>query len=163
VFGPGQLLAHNRQSFIAWFIRRAIDGEVIELFGEGRQRRDLNYVDDVVDALLLAGASEEAEGEIFNLGGDHPISLAELAEELIAQTGCGYVSAVPFPPERQLIDIGNVYSSYQKIEKALGWQPRTKLRDGLAQTIKFYQQHREHYWYGNVYSIPPAFASKARA
>jgi UDP-glucose 4-epimerase len=161
VYGPRQLLAHNRQSFIAWFIRKAIDGEVIELFGEGRQRRDLNYVDDVVDALLLAGASEEAEGEIFNLGGDQPISLAELAEELIAQTGCGSVCPVPFPTERQLIDIGNVYSSYQKIEQALGWQPRTTLNDGLEQTIKFYQQHREEYWYGNVYPISPALASTA--
>ena len=68
--------------------------------------------------LLFAGASEEAEGEIYNLGGDEPISLAELAEELIAQTGCGSVRAVPFPPERQIIDIGNVYSSYRKIETA---------------------------------------------
>ncbi len=153
VYGPRQLLAHNRQSFIAWFIRQAMDGEVIELFGEGRQRRDLNYVDDVVEALLLAGASEEAESEIFNLGGAEPISLAELADELIAQTGCDSVRPVPFPPERQIIDIGNVYSSFAKIEAALGWRPRTSLRDGLAQTIAFYQQHREQYWNGNANSL----------
>jgi UDP-glucose 4-epimerase len=153
VYGPRQLLAHNRQSFIAWFIRQAMDGAEIELFGEGRQRRDLNYVDDVVDALLRAGASEEAEGEIYNLGGAEPISLAELAHELIAQTGCGSVRAVPFPPERQIIDIGNVYSSFAKIETVLGWRPRTSLRAGLAQTIEFYRQHREHYWNGNADSV----------
>ena len=146
VYGPRQLLHHNRQSFIAWFIRQAMDDGVIELFGEGRQRRDLNYVDDVVEALLLAGASETAEGEIFNLGGDEPISLAELAEELIALTGQGSARAVPFPPERQLIDIGNFYSSYRKIERALGWRPRTPLREGLARTIEFYTAHRAHYW-----------------
>ena len=145
-YGPRQLLRHNRQGFIAWFIRQAIDGGVIELFGEGRQRRDLNYVDDVVEALLLAGASERAEGEIFNLGGTEPISLAELAAELIAQTGRGSLRSVPFPPERQLIDIGNFYSSYAKIETILGWRPRTPLRVGLARTIEFYQQHRAHYW-----------------
>src|SRR3989440_11377020 len=145
-YGPRQLLWHDRQGFIAWFIRQAIDGGVIELFGEGRQRRDLNYVDDVVEALLLAGASERAEGEIFNLGGTEPISLAELAAELIAQTGRGSLRSVPFPPERQLIDIGNFYSSYAKIETILGWRPRTPLRAGLARTIEFYQQHRAHYW-----------------
>jgi nucleoside-diphosphate-sugar epimerase len=80
-------MRHNRQGFIAWFIRQAIDGGVIELYGEGRQRRDMNYVEDVVDALLLAGASEEAEGEVYNLGGDEPVSLAELAEELISHHG----------------------------------------------------------------------------
>ncbi len=161
VYGPRQLLAHNRQSFIAWFIRQAMDGDVIELFGEGRQRRDLNYVEDVVDALLCAGASEAGEGEIYNLGGDEPISLVELAAELIAQTGCGSVRAVPFPPERQIIDIGNVYSSYRKIETALGWHPRTPLKVGLARTIEFYRQHREHYWHGNADSIPRPLATTA--
>ena len=145
-YGPRQLLWHNRQGFIAWFIRQAMDGAVIELFGEGKQRRDLNYVDDVVDAVLLAGASEAAEGKIFNLGGEEPVSLAELAKELISLTGQGSVRSVPFPPERQLIDIGNFYSSYSKIETALGWRPRTPLRLGLKATIEFYRQNRAQYW-----------------
>jgi UDP-glucose 4-epimerase len=144
-YGPRQLVRHNRQGFIAWFIRQAIDGDVIKLFGGGRQQRDLNYVDDVVEALLLAGASERSEGQIYNLGAE-PVSLSDLADELIRLTGRGNVRRVPFPPERQLIDIGNYYSSYQKIELALGWQPRTPLRVGLARTIEFYRQHRLHYW-----------------
>ena len=145
-YGPRQLLRHRRQGFIAWFIRQAIDGGVIELFGEGQQRRDLNYVDDVVEALLLAGASERAEGEIFNLGGTESISLAELAAELIALTGRGSVRSMPFPPEQQLIDIGNFHSSYRKLETTLGWRPRTPLRAGLTRTIEFYRAHRAHYW-----------------
>lgn len=145
-YGPRQLMHHNRQGFIAWFMRQAIDGGVIELFGEGRQRRDLNYVGDVVDALLLAGASEAAEGEIYNLGGDKPISLAELAEELISITGRGSLRPVPFPTEQQLIDVGNTYSSFAKIESAIGWRPRTELREGLERTVEFYRQHRTHYW-----------------
>ena len=146
VYGPRQLLCHNRQSFIAWFIRQAIDGGEIELFGEGKQLRDLCYVDDVVDAFLVAGASEGADGEVFNLGGDEPVSLNELASELIALTGCGSMRATPFPLERQLIDIGNFYASYRKIEQTLGWRPRTPLRVGLSRTIEFYRRHREHYW-----------------
>ncbi|MFL6334280.1 MAG: NAD-dependent epimerase/dehydratase family protein [Pyrinomonadaceae bacterium] len=144
-YGPRQLIHHNRQGFIAWFIRQAIEGGVIELYGEGRQRRDMNYVDDVVEALLLAGASEEAEGEIYNLGGDEPVSLAELAEELISITGRGTVRTVPFPPERQLIDVGNTHSSFAKLEAAVGWRPRTPLREGLRRTVEFYERNRAHY------------------
>lgn len=145
-YGARQQLQHNRQGFIAWFIRQAMDGGVIELFGEGRQRRDLNYIDDVVDALLLAGASEEADGKIFNLGHDQIISLAEVARETIRLTGRGTAIGVPFPQERQLIDIGNCYCSYAKIEQALGWRPRVNLTEGLRRTIEFYRDNREHYW-----------------
>lgn len=153
-YGPRQLMQHDRQSFIAWFTRQAIDGQVIELFGGGGQRRDLNYVDDVVEALLLAGASESAEGEVFNLGGES-ISLAEVADELVSLTARGSVRHVPFPPERLLIDIGNFHSSFGKIEKVLGWRPRTPLRLGLARTVEFYQHHRAHYWTtSNVSSFP---------
>ncbi len=145
-YGPRQLVRHDRQGFIGWFIRKALDGGVIELFGEGRQRRDMNYVDDVVEALLLAGASEAAEGEFFNLGGLAPVSLSDLAGKLISLTGRGSINLVPFPPERQLIDVGNAYSSYQKIETAVGWRPRTPLEKGLTRTIEFYERNRTHYW-----------------
>lgn len=144
-YGPRQQLQHNRQGFIAWFVRQALNGEVIELFGDGKQRRDLNYVDDVVDALLLAGVSEEAEGKVFNLGNHEIISLAEVAEEVIKLTGRGRAVGVPFPVERQLIDVGNCYCSYQKLEKLLGWRPRVGLRDGLRRTIEFYGRNREQY------------------
>ena len=152
-YGPRQLLNHDRQGFIPWFIRKAVDGDVIELFGDGRQKRDMNYVDDVVEALLLAGASEACEGDIFNLGGDTPVTLRDLAQELISITGRGSVQSVPFTPERQLVDIGNAYSSYRKIESVLGWRPRTRLRESLALTIEFYQKHRDHYWNPNVCSV----------
>lgn len=144
-YGPRQLLCHDRQGFIPWFIRGAMEGKVLELFGDGKQRRDLNYVDDVVEALLLAGASEATDGEIFNLGAPEPVSVAELAEELISLTGRGQMRAVPFPTERQLIDIGNFYSSYAKIERVIGWRPRTSLRTGLALTIDYYKKYGQHY------------------
>jgi UDP-glucose 4-epimerase len=137
---------HDRHSFIAWFIRQAMEGGVIELFGEGKQRRDLNYVDDVTEALLLAGANENAEGGVFNLGGQEPIILSALADELINLTGRGSVRCLPFPPERQSIEIGNAYSTYEKIQSVLGWRPRTSLREGLTRTIQFYQKDRDHYW-----------------
>ena len=144
-YGPRQLLCHDRQGFIPWFIRGAMEGNVLELFGDGQQRRDLNYVDDVVEAMLLTGASEATDGEIYNLGALDPVSIAELARELISLTGRGQIRAVPFPIERQLIDIGNFYSSYRKIEGAVGWRPRTSLQTGLALTIDYYKKYGTHY------------------
>ncbi|HLM01094.1 MAG TPA: NAD-dependent epimerase/dehydratase family protein [Pyrinomonadaceae bacterium] len=145
-YGPRQQMHHNRQGFIAWFIRQAIDGETIQLFGDGRQSRDMNYIDDVVDALLLAGLSEEAEGEIFNLGHHQIVSLAEIAGKLINLTGRGAIVGVAFPPERQLTDVGNCNCSYKKIEQILGWRPQVDLDEGLKRTIEFYQRNRDRYW-----------------
>ncbi len=145
-YGPGQLMKHNRQAFIGWFIRQVIDGEEIQIFGDGEQRRDLNFVDDVVDAFLRAGAGDQSNGRIYNLGGDEPISLKSLAELLIELAGRGTFRLVPFPAERKRIDVGDVYSSYTRIRDDLGWRPNTSLREGLSRTIDYYRKYREHYW-----------------
>ena len=152
-YGPRQLLDHDRQGFIPWFIRKAIDGETIRLYGGGKQRRDLNYVDDVVEAFLLVATNELADGDIFNLGAEKEISLERLALELISITGRGKVESVAFPAERQGIEIGNIFSSYEKISSILGWKPETDLRTGLSRTVDFYIKNREKYWNGSTVPI----------
>jgi len=144
-YGPRQLIRHARQGFIGWFVRQALLGEEIQLFGDGSQRRDFDYVDDVVDAFLRAGAMDAADGEIFNLGGDAPLSLLELTKLLIQVAGHGSYRLVPFPPERRRIDIGDFYADAGKIARVLGWVPRVPLRDGLARTLAFYREHKERY------------------
>jgi UDP-glucose 4-epimerase len=144
-YGPRQLISHNRQGFIGWFIRKAVLGEEIQIFGDGAQKRDFDYVDDVVDAFLRAGASDAADGEVFNLGGETPISLLELVKLMIELAGHGSYTLVPFPPERKKIDIGDFYADAGKIERTLGWTPRISLRDGLARTLAYYREHKERY------------------
>ncbi|HEY7062425.1 MAG TPA: NAD-dependent epimerase/dehydratase family protein [Chloroflexota bacterium] len=144
-FGPRQLMKHNRQGFLPWFIRQVLDDEEIQLFGDGQQRRDFTYVDDVLDAFLLAGCTEGTDAEIYNLGGESA-SLQQVVEMLIRLAGSGSYRLVPFPAEKRVIDIGSYEADYGKIQQALGWQPRVSLRDGLARTIAFYKEHREHYW-----------------
>ncbi len=144
-YGPRQLIRHNRQGFIGWFIRQAVLGETIQLFGDGTQKRDFDYVDDVVDAFLRAGAMEEADGQVFNLGGDAPVSLLELARTLVEIAGHGAYVLSPFPPERKRIDIGDFYADTTKIRRALGWAPKVPLRDGLERTIDYYRRHRDRY------------------
>ena len=145
-YGPRQLMKHNRQGFIGWFIRLAIDGQEISVYGDGKQLRDLNYVHDVAESFLLAGASEKANGHVFNLGGLHPVSLLELVEMLMELCPQASYRLVPFPQDKKRIDIGDYYGDYGKVKATLGWEPEVPLREGLAETIDFYRQHREHYW-----------------
>jgi UDP-glucose 4-epimerase len=144
-YGPRQLIRHNRQGFIGWFMRKITLGEPIQLFGDGSQRRDFDYVDDVVDAFLRAGAMPEADGGIFNLGGDAPVSLKDLVDLMIDIAGRGSYTLTPFPPERAKIDIGDFHADTTRIRNTLGWEPRTSLRDGITQTLDFYARHKEHY------------------
>jgi UDP-glucose 4-epimerase len=144
-YGPRQLIRHARQGFIAWFVRQAVLGEEIQIFGDGSQKRDFDYVDDVVDAFLRAGASEAAAGQVFNLGGQGAVSLLELARTLIEIAGQGSYALAPFPPERKLIDIGDFQADASKVRQALGWRPRVTLREGLEKTVAYYRQNKEHY------------------
>ena len=144
-YGPRQLIRHDRQGFIGWFVRKATLGEEIQIFGDGSQRRDFDYVDDVVDAFLRAGASDESDGQVFNLGGETPVSLLDLTRLLIEVAGRGSYTVVPFPPERRKIDIGDFYADATKIRTALGWAPRVDLREGLARTLDYYSKHKERY------------------
>jgi len=145
VYGPRQLIRHNRQGFIGWFIRLAIEGREIQVFGDGAQLRDFVFVDDAAEAFLYAGALDACDGEVFNVGGDEPISHKDLVALLIEVAGSGSVRFVEWPPEKKRIDIGSFYSDSSKFRRAVGWQPRVGLRDGLRQTIAFYRQHMDHY------------------
>jgi UDP-glucose 4-epimerase len=145
-YGPRMLVKNNRQTAIGWLIRQAMDGERITVFGDGLQLRDFTYVDDAVDAFLMAGANDAANGQVFNVGAIEPISLRGLAELLIEVAGTGSYELVPFPADRKAIDIGSIYVDDRKIRRVLKWRPRVDLREGLAQTTAFYGAHRAEYW-----------------
>jgi UDP-glucose 4-epimerase len=145
VYGPRQLIKHNRQGFIAWFIRQVVENREILLYGDGSQIRDFVYVDDAADAFLRAGASDDCNGQAFNVGGMEPISLRDLVEMLIEIAGTGRFRLVEWPPEKQAIDIGDFRADSSLIGRTLGWQPVTRLRDGLRQTIEFYRAHLDKY------------------
>ena len=145
-YGPRMVVKHARQTALGWFVRQALDNEQISIYGDGTQQRDYTYVDDAVEAFMLAALNPAADGQIYNLGGDQPVAHLDLIESLIEVTGQGSYRLVPFPPEKARIDIGSVYSDYSKIKQALGWQPTTSLRQGLAATVAFYREHRDLYW-----------------
>jgi UDP-glucose 4-epimerase len=145
VYGPRQLLKHNRQGFIAWFIRLAMEDREIEIYGDGSQRRDFVYVHDAADAFLRAGADEASNGQVLNVGGLEPVAHRDVVELLIRIAGTGRHRFVEWPPEKKAIDIGDFYADSTRIAQTLGWVPRTTLADGLRQTIEFYRQHFDRY------------------
>jgi UDP-glucose 4-epimerase len=145
VYGPRQLIKHNRQGFVAWFIRLAIEDQTIQIYGDGSQLRDFVFVDDAADAFLRAGATDAVNGEVFNVGGDRPISHRELTSLLVDVAGSGRVKYVDWPADRKAIDIGSFYTDSSKFAAATGWSPRVTLRDGLRRTVDFYREHLAHY------------------
>lgn len=145
-YGPGMRVKDARQTFLGIWVRLLLEGKAIKVFGDGLQLRDFNFVDDCVDALLLAGASNAANGKVFNLGSPEVISLMDLAKLMVSLGHGGSYEIIPFPPERKVIDIGNYYSDFSLIKKELGWYPTIGLEKGLYKTMEYYHAHKDQYW-----------------
>jgi UDP-glucose 4-epimerase len=145
VYGPRQLIRHNRQGFIGWFIRLAVEGREIQVFGDGSQVRDFVHVDDVSDAFLRAGASDDCNGGVFNVGGSEPIAHRDLVALLIDAAGRGSMKLIDWPDEKRRIDIGSFYSDSTRFTTTTGWTPAVTLRDGLTSTLAYYREHYAHY------------------
>jgi UDP-glucose 4-epimerase len=145
-YGPRMRVKDDRQTFLGTWLRLVVEGQELLVFGDGTQRRDFTYVDDAVEAFLLAGASPEADGEVFNVGGEPPVSLRELAELLVEIAGGGSYRLVSFPEERRSIDIGDYFADDAKIRGRLGWEPRVGLREGLDRSLAYYREQGADYW-----------------
>lgn len=145
-YGPRMRVRDARQTFLGVWLRLVVQGRPFQVFGDGTQLRDFDYVDDAVRAFLLAALRDDARGRVYNLGSDEVISLRQLAELLVELNGGGEFELVPFPADRQPIDIGDFYADFSRIRAELGWEPRMPLRDGLARSLAFYRAEGEHYW-----------------
>jgi UDP-glucose 4-epimerase len=145
-YGPAMRVKDARQTFLGLWLRLAVQGQPIRVFGDGNQLRDFNFVDDVVEALLLAATSDEAIGQVINLGSDEVISLKDLAQLLVEANGSGSWELVPFPSDRKAIDIGDYYGDWGRAKKLLGWHPKVSLRAGLERSLAYYRTHGSAYW-----------------
>jgi UDP-glucose 4-epimerase len=142
--GPRMRIKDARQTFVGVWIRRLLEGKPIEVWG-GAQLRDFTYVDDAVEAFLLAAAHPKAIGAVFNLGGPPPLTLLKLAQLLVAINGSGDVAVREFPRERKKIDIGDYYADDRLIGRKLGWKPRTDLCTALTRTLAYYRAELKNY------------------
>lgn len=145
-YGPRMRVVDARQTFLGIWIRRLIEGSPIVIFGDGQQLRDYNYVDDVVEAMLLAASAPKFSGEVYNLGAGERYSLTQTAQMLTELHPGGRYEYIPFPENRKSIDIGDYHGNYSKIQNELGWQPHTPLYEGLQQTLAYYLENQSRYW-----------------
>mgnify|MGYP000959941560 CR=1 FL=1 len=145
-YGPGMRVKDARQTFLGIWVRLLLEGKPIKVFGDGKQLRDFNYVDDCVNALLLAGISDTTNGKVYNLGSSEVIGLKALAELIVDLGYGGTFKLIPFPPERKAIDIGDYYSDFNLIAQELGWKPKIAFEEGLRRTVEFYSKNSSEYW-----------------
>lgn len=145
-YGPRHQMAHDEYGVLNWFIRKAIDDELIPVFGDGHILRDFLYVDDLVECFLQVATCPAAYGEVFNVGTGIPISFIDLAKKIVEVAGSGKVALTEFTKERKEVEPGDYYTDVSKVRKVLGWTPKTDLNEGLKKTIEFYRKHKKEYW-----------------
>jgi UDP-glucose 4-epimerase len=146
-YGPRMHVRDARHGFLGWWVRQIVEDQQLLVYGDGSQLRDFNYIDDCVDAFLVAAVSDAAVGGVFNLGASPQWSLADTAALLCRLNGTGSYRMVPFPPEARRIDVGDYFADASKIAATLGWRPRVALDEGFGRTLDYYRRYgRKHYW-----------------
>jgi len=146
IYGERSQMQHAKFGVVNWFIRQALDGEIIKVFGGGNIKRDFLYIDDCVEAIILAGFTEEAHGGTFNVGNSTHATILELVETILEVVKHGTKEDAPFSKERAAQEPGDFYPDISRIAKVTGWRPRTGLKEGLIKTTAYYKKHKEMYW-----------------
>lgn len=144
-YGPRAQVKTGDYAIVNWFIKRALSGEPLIVFGDGKQTRDYIYSDDIAGAMLLAAESSKADGEVFMLGSGVETRFIDVVKLIVKHAGTGEIVTKPWPPERKAIEIGKFVTSIKKIKKVLGWRPKVSLDEGIKKTVEFYRQRLKEY------------------
>ena len=144
-YGPRMRIRDARQTFLGIWIRNLLEGKPIQVFGDGKQRRDYNYVEDVLDALLIAATEKNAIGKAYNLGSSEPLSLEDTAKIMYQKTKVGDYQMIPFPEDRKAIDVGDFICDYSAFRDQFGWEPKVSFEDGIQRSLEYFQKDIEHY------------------
>ena len=144
-YGPRMRIKDARQTFLGIWIRNLLEGKPIQIFGDGKQRRDYNFVEDVIDALLIGATRTEAVGKVYNLGSPDPLSLEDTAKVMCKLTPGSAYEFVSFPKDRQAIDVGDFICDYSSFASSFGWEPRVSFEDGILRSFEYFKEEIDHY------------------
>jgi len=144
-YGPRMRIKDARQTFLGIWIRNLLEGKAIQVFGDGKQRRDYNYVDDVLDALLIAATEVNAVGKVYNLGAPDPLSLEDTAKIMCQSIEDSDYQMIPFPEDRKAIDVGDFICDYSAFRDQFGWEPKVSFEDGIQRSLEYFRNEIEHY------------------
>ncbi len=145
-YGPRQQMKHSKYSIVGWFVRQAIEGKDIQVFGDGRQERDYLYVDDIVDAFLRIAASDRTDGEVYNIGTHERVCFVDMVDAILDVVGTGKKVHVPWPKNYERNETGNYIADTRKIKRSVGWEARVPLKEGVAKTVEYFKKNKDHYW-----------------
>lgn len=137
-YGPGQPSDRSAYGVINFFVHLAIAGRAIPIYGDGSQLRDYIFVDDVADALLVAGADARSDGRVYNVGSGVGTRMIDATRLIVDLARSGSVEPGPWPTMAERIDTGSFVADIGRIRHELGWHPMVDFKEGLHQTIASY-------------------------
>jgi UDP-glucose 4-epimerase len=145
-YGPRHQMRHPQYGVQNFLIRMALEDQEIKIFGDGGQKREMIYIDDIISCLLLLGEKEQCVDQVYCVGSAESITFLQLVEAIITACGSGRFIHAPWPEDRKSIEVGDVVTDFSKLTAHTGWRPTTLLSEGLEKTVEFYQRNRQHYW-----------------
>jgi nucleoside-diphosphate-sugar epimerase len=145
-YGPGQQMKHSKYGIVNWFIRLALEGKPLTVFGDGRQQRDFIFNQDLAEAFLAVALTPGTAGQIYNAGSGTGTSLMEMANLVVTAVPGTTIVQEEIPAERFILETGDYVSNLTKITQTTSWRPRTSLQEGIDRTVAFYRVNRKRYW-----------------
>ena len=145
-YGPRQQMKHNKYSIIGWFIRQAMEGKDITIFGDGKQERDYLFIDDIVSAFLKVAGSDKTNGEIYNIGTHGRVCFVAMVDSILAEISTGKKVHIPWPKNYERNETGNYVADTRKIKRAVGWEAKVSLKTGITETVEYFKKNKEYYW-----------------
>jgi UDP-glucose 4-epimerase len=145
-YGPRQQMKHSKYGIVNWFIRLALEGKPLTIYGKGLQARDYVYVNDIAEAFLLAALSDKTSGQVYNVGSGQGVrfrDMARLIAEIIPGTS---VMETEWNPGSYFVETGDYVSDITKVRQDTGWSPKVSLREGIELTVDYYKRHKDFYW-----------------
>ncbi|MBT3404883.1 NAD-dependent epimerase/dehydratase family protein [archaeon] len=145
VFGIGQSIENHRRGVLNFMIGRALRGEDLTIYGEGDFIRDYCYIENYIEAFILAVQSEKTNGKVYVIGSGEGRTFNEVCDK-IKEVVEKYlekkvkITHIPFPEEEHKINKRNFISDFSKFKKDTGWTPQINFEEGLKKTIEFYRK-----------------------
>ncbi len=147
-YGPRSQVKHSKYSMVNWFIRMAMEGKTIKVFGDGEQTRDYIYVEDIADGFILAGVNKKADGERFNIGSGVPTKFIDMVNTVVKTVGKGNFEKVPWPKNYENVETGGYVTDITKMKEVLSWKPKVGMKEGIKKTYDYYKKNWKYYWKG---------------
>jgi nucleoside-diphosphate-sugar epimerase len=145
-YGPRAQMKNSGHSLINWFIRLAVDNQIIKIYGQGEQLRDYIYIDDLVEGLILTMINDKSYGQIYNIGSGQPTKFIDMARLVVQTVGQGKIENIPWPKNYDNFETGDFYADISRLKNHIDWQPHTSLKDGIEKTFRYYQKYKKYYW-----------------